>query len=367
MMPPVPVCRSIVGLLLIAALAGCNTQAGVAEPPRVARVARVEPATAQGVSVYPGEVHARYESALGFRVAGKISARRVDVGAHVSKGQVLAELDPRDLELASASARASLASAQAALQLARSEHERYKALFERRFVSQFDLEAKTNALEAAKAHVAEARAALDTARNQTGYAELRADADGVITAVSGEVGQVVGTGQPVVTLAHDGASEVEIDVPEQAVAQLKTGDAARVEFWTDSGKLHEGKVREIAPGADPTTRTYQVRVSISDAEAKPRLGQTARVYFASGARDGQFLVPLSALYEKAGEPAIWQVDTRSAKVHLAPVTVEQYAETGALISQGLVADAWIVTAGVHRLREGEVINPIDSLNRRVTF
>ena len=86
-----------------------------------------------------------------------------------------------------------------------------------------------------------------------------------------------------------------------------------------------------------------------------------------GARDDQFLVPLSALYEKAGEPAIWQVDTRSAKVHLAPVTVEQYAETGALISQGLVADAWIVTAGVHRLREGEVINPIDSLNRRVTF
>ena len=176
MMRPVPVCRSIPGLLIIAALAGCNTQAGVAEPPRVARVARVEPATAQGVSVYPGEVHARYESALGFRVAGKISARRVDVGAHVSKGQVLAELDPRDLELASASARASLASAQAALQLARSEHERYKTLFERRFVSQFDLEAKTNALEAAKAHVAEARAALDTARNQTGYAELRADA-----------------------------------------------------------------------------------------------------------------------------------------------------------------------------------------------
>jgi multidrug efflux system membrane fusion protein len=367
MMRPILVCRILSGALLVAALAGCSTQAGVAEPPRVARVARVEPATAQVVSVYPGDVRARYESALGFRVAGKISARRVDVGAHVVKGQVLAELDPRDLELATSSARASLASTQAALQLATSEHERYKALFERRFVSQFDLEAKSNALAAARARVAEATAAFDAARNQTGYAELRADADGVITAVSGEAGQVVGTGQPVVTLAHDGTSEVEIDVPELAVAKLRTGDAARVEFWTDSGTLHDGTVREIAPGADSTTRTYRVRVSISDPQASPRLGQTARVYFASAARDDQFLIPLSALYEKAGEPAIWQVDTKSGKVHLVPVTVEQYAESGALVSRGLAGSTWIVTAGVHRLLEGEVISPIDSLNRHVTF
>ena len=361
------VCRVVSAALLAAVLAGCTSQAGVAEPPRVARVAQVESASVQALEVYPGEVHARFESALGFRVAGKIRARRVDVGAHVTRDQVLAELDPQDLVLAASSAQASLASAQAALQLARSEHDRYKTLFDRNFVSQFDLEAKSNALEAARAHVAEARAALDTARNQTGYAELRADADGVITAVSGEVGQVVGTGQPVMTLAHDGASEVEIDVPEQAVAQLKVGASAQVEFWTESGKLHDGQVREIAPGADATTRTYRVRVAISDPTASPRLGQTARVYFASAAQEGQFIVPLSALYEKDGKPAIWQVDTKTRKVHLSQIDVDQYAETGALVSNGLIAKAWIVTAGVHRLREGETINPIDSLNRSVTF
>ncbi len=360
-------CHVLLAALLGAVAAGCSSKAELPEPPRVARVAQPEAASADTVAVYPGEVHARYESALGFRVSGKISARRVDVGNHVSNGQVLAELDPRDLELATSSARASLASAQAAYQLAKSEHDRYKTLFERRFVSQFDLEAKANALAAARAHVAEARAALDTARNQTGYAELRADADGVITAISGEVGQVVGTGQAIMTLAHDGASEVQINVPEQAIAQLKVGAPASVELWTESGNHREGRVREIAPAADATTRTYQVRVSITDAGEAPRLGQTARVYFSSEAGAGEFTIPLSALYEKDGEPAVWQVDPGTRKIHLSPVVVDRYAESGALISDGLKADAWIVTAGVHRLREGEEINPIDSLNRRISF
>lgn len=367
MMRRTAACHALLAVVLGALLAGCNSQAELPELPRVARVAQPEAASGDAVAVYPGEVHARYESALGFRVAGKISARRVDVGDHVSNGQVLAELDPRDLELATSSARASLASAQAAYQLAKSEHDRYKALFERHFVSQFDLEAKSNALAAAKAHVAEARAALDTARNQTGYAELRADADGVITAISGEVGQVVGTGQAIMTLAHDGASEVQINVPEQAIAQLKVGTPASVELWTQSGNHLEGRVREIAPGADATTRTYQVRVSISDADAAPRLGQTARVYFTSDAGGGEFSIPLSALYEKDGGPAIWQVDPATLRIHLTPVVVDRYAESGALVSDGLTADTWIVTAGVHRLREGEQINPIDSLNRRVSF
>lgn len=358
---------ALIVVLLGATLAGCSSQAELPEPPRVARVAQPEAASSQAVEVYPGEVRARYESALGFRVAGKISARRVDIGDHVDNGQVLAELDPRDLELAASSARASLASAQAAYQLAKSEHDRYKALFERRFVSQFDLEAKTNALEAARAHVAEARAALDAARNQTGYAELRADADGVITAISGEVGQVVGTGQAIMTLAHDGASEVQINIPEQAITRLEVGSPASVELWTSSGNHLEGRVREIAPGADATTRTYQVRVAILDAGAQPRLGQTARVYFTSDAGSGEFVIPLSALYEKDGEPAIWQVDPGTRKIHLSPVVVDRYAESGALVSAGLVANTWIVTAGVHRLREGEEINPIDSLNRRISF
>lgn len=353
--------------ILAAVLAGCSTKPEMAEPPRVARIAQVEAANAKAISIYPGEVHARYESTLGFRVGGKINARQVDVGNQVEKGQVLASLDPRDLELARSSARATLASAEAAFRLAKSEHERYQSLIESNFVSQLSLEAKANALEAARAGVTEARAALDAARNQTGYAELRADADGVITAVSAEVGQVVGTGQAVLSLAQDGASEVEINVPEQAISEIRIGAPAQVELWTDSGNRSNGHVREIAPSADATTRTFRVRVAFDDESSKPRLGQSARVYFASSDTEGRYVVPLSAVYEKDGKPALWQFDTATRKVHLTPVAIDKFYETDALISEGLDAQAWIVTAGVHRLREGEIISPIDARNRRVSF
>lgn len=355
------------GFLLVLLLTGCQAPPPTSESPRVARVAQVEPAHTQDIEVYPGEVHARFESSLGFRVSGKISARRVDVGNQVRDGQMLAELDPRDLELARSSAKATLAAAQAALKLAKSEYGRYQTLRQKNFVSQFDLEAKTNALASARAHVAEAQAALDASRNQAGYAELRADADGVITTISGEVGQVVGTGQTIMTLAHDGASEVEISVPEQSIGRLKVGASAQIELWTETGKQHAGRIREIAPSADATTRSYRMRVSFDDESTKLLLGQTARVYFASDEDSQRFLVPLSAIYEQDSKAAIWQVDAKTRNVHLTPVEVVRYTESGALISNGLIDGGWIVTAGVHRLREGETINPVDALNRPVSF
>ena len=366
-MPIGSVGANMLSLLSALALAGCMSHAEVTSPERVARVAQPKVASTQTVAVYPGEVHARFESALGFRVAGKISARHVDVGSHVSRNQILAELDPRDLALATASVRAGLASAEAAHALAQSEHDRFKALHAQRFVSQFELDAKINALAATRAHVNEARAAFGTARNQAGYAELRADADGVITAIAGEVGQVVAVGQTVVTLARDGASEVEISVPEQQIDNYSSGHDATIELWTDVGKRHAGIVREISPSADATTRTYRVRVAFVDEASAPRLGQTARVYFGSDAQADHWLVPLSALYEKDGKPALWQVDPLSRQVHLTAVDVERYGEDGALIAGGLTARNWIVTAGVHRLREGEVVNPVDTENRPITF
>lgn len=367
-MPPLTVRPPLAGGLLLAMLlGGCQAPPPTSEPSRVARVARVEPAHTQDIEVYPGEVHARFESTLGFRVSGKINARHVDVGNLVRDGQVLAELDPRDLELARSSAKATLASAQAALKLATSEFERYQTLREKNFVSQLDLEAKTNALAAARSHVSEAQAALDASRNQAGYAELRADANGVITAITGEVGQVVGTGQAVMTLAHEGASEVEISVPEQSIGRLKVGAPAQIELWTETGKQYIGRIREIAPSADPTTRSYRLRVSFDDESTKLLLGQTARVYFASNAGTERFLVPLGAIYEKDDKAAIWQVDAKTRKVQLKAVEIVRYTESGALIGDGLASGDWIVTAGVHRLRDGETINPIDALNRPVSF
>lgn len=366
-MPDAPGSTRLPAVLLALALAGCSTHAELPPPHRVARVAQPQAAANAAVAVYPGEVHARYESALGFRVAGKLSSRRVDVGARVSRGDVLAELDPRDLELASSSARASLASATAAFKLANAEHERYEALYAKRFVSQFERDAKVNALEAARAHVDEAKAALDTMRNQAGYASLRADADGVITAVSAEAGQVVAAGQVVVVLAHEGASEVEIDVPEQQVAQYQPGQEATVELLTDAERRSPARIREIAPSADPTTRTYRVRVAFVDESAAPRLGQTARVAFGHASAPDQWVVPLSALHEKDGKPALWKVDPATREVHLGEVVVRRYGEDGVIVASGIDASQWIVTAGVHRLRDGEVVDPIDAENRRITF
>lgn len=355
-------------LVLAAVLtAGCSPESVTAQVERVARVAQPAQATDQSVHVYPGQIRARYESSLGFRVDGKISARRVDLGAKVRRDQILAELDSRDLVLASMSTRATLGSAQAALKLAQSEHVRYASLRGRNFVSQFELDAKVNALEAARAQVSESRAALDSANNQAGYAALRADADGVITAVSAEVGQVVGAGQVVFVLARDGDTEVEIDVPEQQVGAHAIGQPASIELWTENGVRQAGIVREIAPAADPTTRTYRMRIALKDTGATPRLGQTARVYFGTSADANQWLVPLAAVYEKDGKPALWVVDPQTRAVHLDAVGVERYAENGALINAGIDGESWIVTAGVHRLREGEVISPIDSQNRRITF
>ncbi len=354
-------------MLAVLVLTACTTQADVAPPPRVARIGHPVAAIDAGTAVFPGEVRARYESTLAFRVPGKIHTRKVDAGSHVRKGELLAELDPRDLELAAASARAALTSAEAAFKLADSEHERYEALYARRFVSQFERDARINALEAARARVSEARALLDTARNQAGYAHLRADADGVVTAVAAEIGQVVGAAQPVFTLAHDGASEVEIHVPENQVAHYVADRAAVVELWADAGRRAEGRIREVAPGADPTTRTYRVRVAFVDADFAPRLGQTARVHFGDAAGAQRWRVPLGALHEKDGKPALWRVDPASRQVHLVEVELLRYEEDGVLLGSGIDAGAWVVTAGVHRLRDGETVSPIDADNRPITF
>ncbi len=360
--------RSSPGALLAAIfLAGCMSHAEPPPGPRIARVAQPQAAPEHAETVYPGEVNARFESALGFRVAGKISARHVDVGSHVGRNTLLAELDPSDLVLAATGARAALASAEAALTLAESEHERYRNLFARRFVSQFELDAKVNALAAARAHADAARATLASARNQAGYAELRADADGVITALAAEIGQVVGAGQTIVTLARDGASEVAIDVPEHRVGGLASGQRASIELWSESGKLHAGHIREISPAADPVTRTYRVRVAFDDAAAAPRLGQTARVLLDGGQEATLWRVPLAALHEKDGRPAVWRVDRQTRQVHLTGVAVARFGEDGAILSEGIDAEDWIVTAGVHRLREGEVINPVDAANHVITF
>lgn len=356
-----------ISVVAIATFACCGRHTEIPEPPRRAIVAQAQPTTTALTEVYSGDVHARFESQLSFRISGKIKARLIDVGAQVIAGQVLAELDQQDVQLQVSSAQAMLASAAAGAALAKSERDRYYSLLEKHFVSQTDFDAKDNLLKAANARVAEMRAALSITQNQAGYASLRADHAGVITTINVEVGQVIAAGQIIATLAHDGEIEAEISVPENRIGKYVPGTKATVELWADAGKQIPAHLREIAPEADSVTRTYRARVSIDQTVALLRLGQTVRVYFTDAASAGLQSFPLSALHEHDGKPALWVFDTKTKQVHLTTVEVNAYREDSVIISSGITPQQWIVTAGVHTLHEGQSVRPVDYNNKAIAL
>ena len=332
------------------------------------QVAAVRPVVVQKVAVggvsphdvYPGEVRARIEADLAFRVGGKMVARSVDAGARVKKGQVLARLDPEDARLSLQSARANLASAESDAALARDELDRYADLLAKKFISQSAYDQRKNQSNAANAKLEQARAQAGVAGNQAAYTTLTADADGIVTEVKAEPGQVVAAGQPVMRLAHDGEREVVINLPEGDVGRFKVGQAAVVSRWADPGKLLPGVVREIAGAADPATRTYAVRISVPKAPADVQLGMTANVGFHGSDNGTVVLLPLTSITKdrEKGEPAVWVVDPATSKVKLRAVKIGQYREDGVSILAGLAPGDIVVTAGVHKLLpEQQVLLP----------
>ena len=352
-------------LVLFAFLAACAGEKA-AEPARPAMV--IQPGGAQlALEVYSGEVRAREEPQLAFRVAGKIARRHVDAGARVKAGQALAELDAYDLNLQSEAYRAQLAQAQADQSLAKAELDRYKNLVDRQLVSQSLYDTRLASYRAAEARVRQARAQSSVFGNQAGYAVLRAPHDGVIAQRLAEAGQVVAAGQAVFVLAVDGEREVSISLPERDISRFQAGRELLVELWTAPGRRFPARIREIAPSADALTRTYAARVAFTaPADAEVDLGQSARVMAPSTSNVGLSL-PLSALNQHDGQPAVWVVDPATSKVHLKPVQVGPYTELGVPVLSGLKANDWVVAAGVHLLLEGEKVLPIDSSNRPVNL
>jgi len=341
-------------------LAACGTQKTTTETVRPVVAQRVMPGAAAARDVYSGELRARYETDLGFRISGKIVSRLVDAGARVTKGQVLARLDPEDTKLAAQGASAQLASAEADYTLAKSELARYQDLLAKKFISQSAFDSKQNVFTAAQAKVEQARSQAAISSNQANYANLTADADGVIVSVSGEPGQVVAAGQPVLKLAHAGESEVVVNAPEGQLARFKAGQDVAIQLWADPAKPFHGRIREIAGGADPVTRTYAVRVSAVDPPAQAQLGMTANVVFNASADSGIVLLPLSALAGNDEKPAVWVIDPATSRVKLRAVSVGQYREDGVTITSGLNAGEVVVTAGVHKLRDDQAVRFADS-------
>lgn len=354
----------VLALFALLALSACNGPESTADSARPVLVVRPGEAGASARSL-AGEVRAREESPLSFRVGGKLLERRVDVGDHVTRGQVLATLDPGDLQAQARAARAQLAAAEAELGRARADQVRYAALANDQLVSRSTLDAQNAAAIAAQGQVDAARAQLEVAGNQAAYTQLMAPADGVIGARQAEAGQVVAAGQPVFTLASDGAREVAFAVAEGQVAGVRAGQPVQVEIWSKPGERWPGTIREVAPSADPASRTYAARATIQAPAGALELGQSARVFIAGG--DGAGLsVPLAALQSQGGgRVAVFVVDPASGTLRLQPVQVGPYGNDRVPVTGGLEADAWVVAAGGHLLREGEEVVPVDRDNRPV--
>ncbi|MFC3110656.1 efflux RND transporter periplasmic adaptor subunit [Undibacterium arcticum] len=335
-------------------LAGCSKPVEKLEDIRPVRVLHLGAANVDVTSDFSGVVMPRIESRLGFRVGGKIVQRKVDVGATVKRGQVLMQLDPQDLQLAQTQANAGLRAAQSNRDLAQAELKRYQDLRAKNFVSQTVLDAKSTAYQSAQASLEQAAAAYKGQSNQAGYAVLTADADGVVTGVDAEVGQVVAAGTSVVRVAQLGDKEVVFGIPEHKIAALRQTSDVQIRTWANPGQAIEGKIREISPVADPATRTYTTKVSIPNAPASIQLGMTATVSFASKTPNAMLKVPLTALLQEKSQTSVWVVD--HGVVKLSPVKVAGTAGNDILLMDGVTPGQTIVTAGVNQLKPGQKVS-----------
>lgn len=355
-----PVLLSLL-LSLLLLLSACAEPEVPAPQPRTVLVQVVpdeRDAQPGDVEVYAGEVRARYEHEQGFRIGGKLVERRVDVGASVARGDVLARLDPEDVRLQANAARAQVSAAAAEVELARAELVRSEDLHQRNYISESALDARRTALQAAEAALRQARAQAEVADNQSAYAELRAEQAGIVVAVSAEAGQVVAAGQTVVRIVQPEAREVLFHLPESRMRNYTVGQAAQVKVLGEDG-LRPALIREIAPVADVATRSYAVRVSLlppdeADATLAPApLGATANVLFARK-RSGGIELPLSALTAIESRPTVWVVG-EGERLASRSVLIGAMRERGVEVVQGVQAGERVVVAGVHLLIEGEQV------------
>ncbi|EPL10834.1 efflux RND transporter periplasmic adaptor subunit [Pseudomonas sp. CF161] len=345
-------------------LSACGHEEPVQTTVRPAMVVQPEP-SARGMESYPGEVRARYEPDLAFRIPGKVSRRLVDEGERVKANQPLAELDPQDVRLQLEASRAQVAAAQANLSLVRAERDRYKTLLERQMVSRSQYDNAENLYRSGEARLQQIKAEFDVANNQAGYAVLRAPQDGVVAKRAVEVGQVVAAGQTVFTLATDGEREVLISFPEQSFGRFKIEQPVSVELWTQPGQRFAGRIRELSPAADPKSRTFAARIAFSTGKVPAELGQSARVFIQS-ADVVPLSVPLSALTAENGATYVWRVDANNT-LQKTPVRVGAFGENSVPVLEGLNASDWVVAAGVHVLHEGQQVRPVDRSNRVVNL
>lgn len=362
--PALPRHLLLAPLCLAAALAlgACSKAEPPPEPVRAVKLLTVGVGALDTQLEYAGEVRARIESRLGFRVAGKLVRREVELGQHVQAGQLLARLDASDYRLGADAARAQVAAATTQRDLAAADVRRYSQLKAQNFISGAELERREATLKSAQATLDQAKAQLASQSNQEAYAQLLADVPGVVTGIDAEPGQVVSAGSPVVRIAQDGPRDVVFVVPEDKRGAIRVGQKVNVRPWSAGMQPLQGQVREVAASADPVTRTYQVKVALPalDAAAVPPLGATVHALPEGMGPTGQPVIklPTTALRQEGGGgqgTAVWVFDAASSTVKLQPVQLATADGNEAVIAAGLTPGMQVVAAGVHVLTPGQKV------------
>lgn len=352
--------RNLLATLILSAtaltLSACSRQEPPAAPERPVKLLTVGDSRIGASTEFAGEVRARVESNLGFRVAGKIVARLVETGQRVRKGQELARLDTRDFQLSDQSASAQLIAAKAQLENARSEFKRYEELSKKGYVSQTDLDRKRVELSAAEAQHDQATSGMSLEKNRLVDTSLRADADGVVTAVQADVGEVVSAGQPVIRVAQDGAREIEVEFPEDRTSLAKAAKA-EVTLWARPGTAFPATLRELAAAADPVTRTFRARYTVKAPADALSLGQSASLQLRlPSTNTGAARLPTTAVFGLQQQTLVWVYDAKTSQVHKQPVKIAG-ADGNDVLVAGLQPGQQVVIAGVHVLSEGQKVKP----------
>lgn len=302
---------------------------------------------------FSGEVRGRYETALGFRIPGKVIARHVEVGTRVKAGDLLMQVDPKDIKEAVTAAGAQVDAAESQYKLAADLLNRFNALYEQDYMSKAEIDRYQNSADSAKALLKQARAQLIQASNQLNYCNLNADDNGVVLDVRAEAGQVVAAGMPVVIMAKGNQREVEIFVPENQAAQFSPGTLFHTSFWALPDLTVKGQVRYVSPVADPITRTYKTRITLINPPDTVRLGMTASavsaIHEAGGSR---IFIPLSAVYQTGDAPMVWVVKNHRTRLQRIRLGKAAHGEEIQVI-EGLFPGDEIITTGVHKLSEGQ--------------
>ncbi len=342
-----------------ALLAGCG-KAPEPKPDetRPVRVIRIGEQSATRSAEFAGEVRARHETRLSFRVAGKITERLVEVGSTVKAGQPVARLDPADLALAAAGARAQVASIEPERDLAAADLRRFRELREKNFISQAEYDRRASALATAEARLEAVRAQQRQASNQAAYTVLAADGAGVIFAIEAEAGQVVAAGQTVARLARAGEKEIAFAVPESRRDLVERATTFAVTLNAVPGRTWKAKLRELSPAADPATRTYAARAILLEGGDDVELGMSARIAASANGGGTRIELPIAALHSRGDAPQVLVVNADSS-TRLQAVKTAGLAGERVIVESGLKAGDVVVAAGASLLRPGQKVRVLE--------